>query len=58
VFRRQTAPLVEVYRQRGLLVNVDGLGQMDDVTERIVESLEQRGIVPPAADVQPAAAAG
>ena len=58
VFRRQTAPLVEVYRQRGLLVNVDGLGQMDDVTERIIELLEQRGIVPPAADVQPAVAAG
>ncbi|MEO6504479.1 MAG: adenylate kinase [Terrimesophilobacter sp.] len=58
VFRRETAPLVEVYRQRGLLVAVDGLGQVDEVTERIIVSLAQRGIVPPAADVQPTAAVG
>ncbi|MEO9014845.1 MAG: adenylate kinase [Terrimesophilobacter sp.] len=58
VFRRETAPLVEVYQQRGLLVAVDGLGQIDEVTERIIDSLAQRGILPPAADVQPAAAAG
>jgi adenylate kinase len=58
VFRRETAPLVEVYRQRGLLVAVDGLGPMDEVTERIVVSLAERGIVPPASDVQQAAAAG
>jgi adenylate kinase len=58
VFRRETAPLVEVYRQRGLLVAVDGLGPMDEVTERIVVSLAQRGIVPPAADVHAAVAAG
>ena len=51
VFRRETAPLVEVYRQRGLLVAVDGLGPMDEVTERIVDALAERGIVPPAADV-------
>jgi adenylate kinase len=58
VFRRETAPLVEVYRQRGLLVAVDGLGPMDEVTERIVVSLAERGIVPPASDVQQTAAAG
>ncbi|GAB3028738.1 adenylate kinase [Parafrigoribacterium mesophilum] len=58
VFRRETAPLVEVYRQRGLLVAVDGLGQIDSVTLRIVTALAQRGIVPPASDAQPAAAVG
>ncbi|HUG49684.1 MAG TPA: adenylate kinase [Terrimesophilobacter sp.] len=58
VFRRQTAPLVEVYRERGLLVAVDGLGPMDEVTERIVTALAERGIVPPAAEAQPAAVAG
>jgi hypothetical protein len=31
---------------------------MDEVTERIVVSLAERGIVPPASDVQQAAAAG
>ncbi|HEY9478345.1 MAG TPA: adenylate kinase [Microbacteriaceae bacterium] len=56
VFRRETAPLVEVYRQRGLLVTVDGLGAMDEVTQRIVAGLAERGIVPPA--VEPASAVG
>jgi adenylate kinase len=50
VFRRETAPLVEVYRQRGLLLTVDGLGAMDEVSQRIVVGLAQRGIVPPAAE--------
>lgn len=56
VFRRETAPLIEVYRQRGLLVTVDGLGEIDAVTERIVVGLAERGVVPP--EVGSAAAAG
>ncbi|KGN33744.1 adenylate kinase [Knoellia sinensis KCTC 19936] len=39
IYRRETAPLVEVYGERGLLVEVDGLGAMDEVTERIVTAL-------------------
>jgi adenylate kinase len=39
IYRRETAPLVEVYAERGLLVEVDGLGEMDEVTERIVAAL-------------------
>lgn len=50
VFRRATAPLVEVYGDRGLLVTIDGLGGLDEVTERILSGLAGRGIVPPSAD--------
>ena len=32
VYAEQTAPLIEVYRERGLLVEVDGLGEVDEVT--------------------------
>lgn len=39
IYRRETAPLVEVYAERGLLVEVDGLGAMDEVTERIIKAL-------------------
>lgn len=44
VFARETAPLVAVYGERGILVEVDGLGDIDDVGNRIAESLGARGI--------------
>ena len=40
VYTEQTAPLVDVYRERGLLVQVDGLGEIDEVAERIYAALD------------------
>lgn len=40
VYAEQTAPLLEVYRSRGLLVEVDGLGAVPEVSERIFAALE------------------
>ncbi|MER3390298.1 MAG: adenylate kinase [Microcella sp.] len=48
VYREQTAPLIDVYAQRGLLSKVDGIGEIDQVTERIRAALEERGIRVPA----------
>jgi adenylate kinase len=42
VYVDQTAPLLEVYRQRGVLVEVDGLGEVDDVTKRLFAALDAR----------------
>jgi len=39
VYLEQTAPLIDVYRDRGLLVEVDGLGEVDEVTKRIFTAL-------------------
>jgi adenylate kinase len=39
VYAEQTAPLIEVFQQRGLLVAVDGIGPIDEITERIVARL-------------------
>ena len=39
VYTEQTAPLLAVYRDRGLLVQVDGLGPIDQVTDRALEAL-------------------
>jgi adenylate kinase len=39
VYAEQTAPLVEVYSARGLVVTVDGRGDVDDVTERVFAAL-------------------
>lgn len=41
VYEEQTAPLVELYRRRGLVVSVDGEGEVDEVTERILRVLER-----------------
>ena len=39
IYRKETAPLAELYAQRGLLVQVDGMGEVDEVTDRIGEAL-------------------
>lgn len=49
VFVKQTAPLVDVYAARGLLLRIDGLGTVEEVRGRIVDGLIGRGIVPPGA---------
>ena len=43
VYAEQTEPLLEVYRARGLLVEVDGHGEVQEVSERIFAALEARG---------------
>ena len=35
VYDEETAPLAALYRERGLLYQVDGMGEMDAVTERL-----------------------
>lgn len=44
VYARETAPLVEVFRERGLLIDVDGLGDVDEVGDRISAALQAAGI--------------
>jgi adenylate kinase len=39
IYHRETKPLSDTYRERGLLVEVDGLGAVDEVTERILAAL-------------------
>ena len=44
VYQRETAPLLEIFRGRGFLIEVDGLGAIDDVSERIFSALAARGL--------------
>ena len=44
VYEEQTAPLISVYAARDLVITVDGLGEVADVTDRIVDALAKRGI--------------
>ena len=42
VYAEQTAPISGVYADRDLLVQVDGIGQVDEVTERLLAALASR----------------
>jgi len=46
VYARETMPLIAVYRDRGLLIEIDALGEVDAVSARIAESLSAREIAP------------
>lgn len=49
LYEEQTAPLVALYEKKNLVVMVDGLGAVVDVTARIISALSARGITAPAA---------
>ena len=40
IYRKETAPLAEIYRRRGVLVQVDGMGTVDEVAGRIASALD------------------
>ena len=46
VYLEQTQPLIEIYTARDLVVEIDGLGQVGEVTERILNALTARGLGP------------
>ena len=41
VYAEQTEPLIDVYRDRNLLIEVDGMGEVDEVSERIFAALDE-----------------
>jgi adenylate kinase len=46
VYLAETQPLIEIYSERDLVVEIDGLGQVGEVTERILNALSARGLSP------------
>jgi adenylate kinase len=40
VYAEQTEPLIGVYRQRGIVHEIDGMGEVDEVTKRIFDALD------------------
>lgn len=43
VYDNQTAPLVDYYRKKGLLREIDGVGSVEEIRGRIVEALGRPG---------------
>jgi adenylate kinase len=40
IYQEETEPLIAVYQQRGLVHEIDGMGEVDQVTKRIFEALD------------------
>ncbi len=40
IYRAETEPLIAVYSARGLVHDVDGMGEVEDVTKRIFDALD------------------
>lgn len=45
VYERETEPILAAYASRGVVVEIDGLGDIDEVTQRILAALSGRGVV-------------
>lgn len=46
IYENETAPILGVYRERGLVDAIDGVGTLDEITERILTALIARGLNP------------
>lgn len=44
IYERETAPILDVFRSRGIVDEIDGVGSLDEITERITAALTARGI--------------
>jgi len=42
VYQSQTAPLISYYRERGLLREIDGVGEIDEIRSRVIQALGDR----------------
>ena len=47
VYQEQTAPLIDIFTARGAVVVIDGIGEISEVTGRIMSALAERGITAP-----------
>ena len=49
IYETETAPILGVYGTRGVVTEVDGVGSLDEITDRIFSALDARGLVRSAA---------
>ena len=49
IYETETAPILGVYGTRGVVTEVDGVGSLDEITDRIFAALDARGLVRSAA---------
>lgn len=44
IYENETAPILELYRSRGIVAQIDGVGTLEAITERIFSALAERGL--------------
>ena len=44
IYEHETAPILETYSDRGIVDRIDGVGSLDEITERITAALDARGL--------------
>ncbi|MFJ2369473.1 adenylate kinase [Microbacterium sp. NPDC087665] len=44
IYERETAPIIDVYSEKGIVDRINGTGALDEVTDRIVAALDARGL--------------
>lgn len=44
IYENETAPILAVYGERGIVDRIDGIGSLDEITERITSTLAARGL--------------
>jgi len=44
IYEHETAPILEVYGPRGVVDRIDGVGSLDEITERVFAALTARGL--------------
>lgn len=44
IYERETAPILDVYREKGIVDQIDGVGSLDEIFDRITAALAARGI--------------
>ncbi len=44
IYEQETAPIIEVYAERGIVDRIDGVGSLEAITERIGAALAARGL--------------
>ncbi|PCE14562.1 adenylate kinase [Microbacterium sp. SZ1] len=44
IYEHETAPILEVYGERGIVDRIDGVGSLDEITERVFAALSARGL--------------
>jgi len=44
IYEQETAPIIDLYEEKGIVDRVDGTGSLDEVTQRIVAALDARGL--------------
>ncbi|MDQ0642520.1 adenylate kinase family enzyme [Microbacterium murale] len=45
IYENETAPILDVYGERGIVDRIDGVGSLNEITERIFAALTARGLV-------------